>query len=956
MKAKVIHDQSHTTSRKNNDYCSAIFGSHIFGINDKQRDTSYESLSSAGGITASTSTSTSTSSQNNNTKGSAKSGRSKIAPMVRTCSASADVVNKRKHISNKSHNDNKHHDDNNANSKSHNGKPQGLSSHNRNASYTFDAVDYHEITLIRNRKLSKYNTLMHSNTNNNNGTESNNRNDYIDFLDWDAITIRCANHDELDVIVKALKDSSKATVVPFSSNPKERLKKMVAQRKRLCTDLGSRSFCDKSDKTKAISVVDNIAEETDTKTPKENKHGWDFNFNKKEYCELCNLVFTLLTRRHHCRKCERSCCGNCSSLLLVKGGDEKRYCNICSADILRKQSEAVRGRWKNRYLLDDKLPGKVHPACNKLGVGVMGKLPHWKTFLTRKVEERPAVGRITIEVLEAIALPSVDMMNGKVDPYVRATITGYDRDMLWTLREWMNHKRHSLCSGYVSSTLCPQWRGKGKKGGELLTLPLISTAGAVLRLEVMHYNIMTNSRGKDSVLGVVEIPLSDLPNANLRQPSGFLNSSAWRRKSLLYDGYCDRWYRLLSSDHLNSNSVVLSKPATSPHVQQEESSLSEKKVGGGMKSLEEIGKRVQGFCIAPVEWFAAAIKLDLPSRRPEAICKEHEERSMIHVRIKLNASVQGDVLSHAWFPPVKPRPSVPPFDPQVLFTRIRFVCKHLAPYRKIQQYIEKVLKWQLEPKVCAKAYFVFAIHLSLLPWLVKIFHIYLFIFLAIRLKEMKLESDDIDEDERPLLPHLDSISSDDFSSIDNNNNDQKSNGEGSNNTAAATERLDFHDSPSLTEFNTLVRGNSTIQIETESSTRDGVISKNDSDDDEEARLNIAVNWIAKRWLDNKGLEILQFKLGMLGRDLKNLNSVWNGSNPLLTRAAMVYLVLSFMLHFIINQRLLWLLGTFTWYFARSPVSILCARMFFGFWRGVAKGLRRQHLIDAEMLQNMNEDR
>ena len=91
---------------------------------------------------------------------------------------------------------------------------------------------------------------------------------------------------------------------------------------------------------------------------------------------------------------------------------------------------------------------------------------------------------------------------------------------------------------------------------------------------------------------------------------------------------------------------------------------------------------------------------------------------------------------------------------------------------------------------------------------------------------------------------------------------------------------------------------------------------------------------------------------MLGRDLKNVNSVWNGANPLLTRAAMVYLVISFVLHFVINPRLLWLMGTFTWFFGRSPNVVLCARMFFGFWRGVAKGLRRQHLLDAEILDVM----
>eukprot|EP00957_Ditylum_brightwellii_P013870 1045498-Ditylum_brightwellii.AAC.1 len=70
-----------------------------------------------------------------------------------------------------------------------------------------------------------------------------------------------------------------------------------------------------------------------------------------------------------------------------------------------------------------------------------------------------------------MALPSVHMSNGKADPYVRATITGYDRDLKWKLTEWLAEKRFTLCGKYCTSTLSPVWRGLGRKGGELLTLP-----------------------------------------------------------------------------------------------------------------------------------------------------------------------------------------------------------------------------------------------------------------------------------------------------------------------------------------------------------------------------------------------------------------------------------------------------------------------------------------------------
>jgi hypothetical protein len=117
-------------------------------------------------------------------------------------------------------------------------------------------------------------------------------------------------------------------------------------------------------------------------------------------------------------------------------------------------------------------------------------------------------------------------------------------------------------------------------------------------------------------------------------------------------------------------------------------------------------------------------------------------------------------------------------------------------------------------------------------------------------------------------------------------------------------------------------------------------------------LNIAISWIARRLGENKGLEVLQFKLGNLGRDLRNINSVWDGSNPLLTRAAMVYLVISFILHFLTSQRLLWLIGTSTFFFSQSPFVILTARFMFGFWRGIAKATRRQQLLDAEILSTI----
>jgi len=506
----------------------------------------------------------------------------------------------------------------------------------------------------------------------------------------------------------------------------------------------------------------------------------------------------------------------------------------------------------------------------------------------------------------------------------------------------------------------------------LLTLPVISTAGAVLRLEVLHYNVLTHSRGKDAVLGVVEIPLSDLPNANLRHPGG-----------IEFDGYCDRWYRLVPSDELDSKSIVLSKPIISPDLKSTKNGSSRKV---GMQSLEEVGKRMQALAIAPVEWFASVIKLDLPARRPEAICQEHKARSMIHVRIKLNASVVGDVLSHAWFPPVRPRPLPPPYDPQILLSRVLQVGKQLAPYRTIMQYIEFCIKWKHDRIVCFKAYFVFAFHLAIFPHVLPLFHLYLFIFLAKRLREMRLDDDDDAASDTLLC----SESFDDLGSVQPTHGQRKKNdedgrddstlespSESMDDVAMSTKlgrndindrgRLDFHNSPSLTQLSyqqhRQKHSSSVLQSTFASSSNASLTNFKDkklasttadpnASEEEETKLHYAVHWIAKRWGDNKGLEILQFKLGMLGHDLHNINSVWNGTNPLLTRAAMLYLVISCLLHFLMSQRLLWLLGTSTWYFAQAPFCILLARFMFGFWRGIAKVTRRQHLLDAEILSSM----
>ena len=41
-------------------------------------------------------------------------------------------------------------------------------------------------------------------------------------------------------------------------------------------------------------------------------------FRKQNACESCGVVFSLFTRRHHCRRCGKSVCGAHSSMMQIK--------------------------------------------------------------------------------------------------------------------------------------------------------------------------------------------------------------------------------------------------------------------------------------------------------------------------------------------------------------------------------------------------------------------------------------------------------------------------------------------------------------------------------------------------------------------------------------------------------------------------------------------------------------
>ena len=69
--------------------------------------------------------------------------------------------------------------------------------------------------------------------------------------------------------------------------------------------------------------------------------------------------------------------------------------------------------------------------------------------------------------------------------------------------------------------------------------------------------------GKDVILGTVEIPLSDLPNAN--STNSRVTEASLEGKKSQSDGFCERWYRLLSRNDMSANTINPSKPIENPH-------------------------------------------------------------------------------------------------------------------------------------------------------------------------------------------------------------------------------------------------------------------------------------------------------------------------------------------------------------------------------------------------------
>jgi hypothetical protein len=389
--------------------------------------------------------------------------------------------------------------------------------------------------------------------------------------------------------------------------------------------------------------------------------------------------------------------------------------------------------------------------------------------------------------------------------------------------------------------------------------------------------------------------------------------------------------------------VTITKPIPDPHlgasavIEKAAGADGEEKEDGfknALHSLNEIGERIQKLCETPVEWIGTALHIDMP-RRPDTGGGQRRNRAAIHVRIKLNCNEVGDVLSHVWFPPIEPWPAMPSYDPQILFRNIVTVGKRGAPYRKIWKFVEESIKWKRPPKVCVTFYAVFAAHLAVFPYFLYLAHLYLYIFLWMRLRNM-------------IKTHsLDRVDSFDYSLLQTEVEDEACD-EGSERSVSM---MTDDTSRELPRPNLKARSLAEAKDQSMIDIKDENLKPTSSNVNQEevAKLNRAVEWIAKRLGEDKGLEVVQYKLGLLGNDLRKVNSLWDGSSVLKTRISMIVLIISLCLHFRFNHRVIWLSGTFSWYFGlQSPFSKRAVRSFLGIFTGSATLIRRRQLHDAEI--------
>jgi len=121
-----------------------------------------------------------------------------------------------------------------------------------------------------------------------------------------------------------------------------------------------------------------------------------------------------------------------------------------------------------------------------------------KSIFSVSLQERLTIGRLTVEVVEAVNLPVADF-GGSSDPYVNLELSGRFGTGPKNQREWVPELRTSARTHYESSTLNPVWNVKG--------IPFqLKRHGAVLKVRVFDHDDLAT----DDPLGHVVIYLNHM--------------------------------------------------------------------------------------------------------------------------------------------------------------------------------------------------------------------------------------------------------------------------------------------------------------------------------------------------------------------------------------------------------------------------------------------------------------
>eukprot|EP00656_Telonema_subtile_P006170 TRINITY_DN12834_c0_g2_i2.p1 TRINITY_DN12834_c0_g2~~TRINITY_DN12834_c0_g2_i2.p1 ORF type:complete len:711 (+),score=164.83 TRINITY_DN12834_c0_g2_i2:139-2271(+) len=204
-------------------------------------------------------------------------------------------------------------------------------------------------------------------------------------------------------------------------------------------------------------------------------------------CMLCDAGFSLLERRHHCRKCGQLVCWSCSEnnfKLELLGEAEQRVCDPCFG-LLRDNTRDTSTEWAE----------EIHAQ--------RAAISKWLYFFYPFASEHnTGYGTIAAIVMEAVHLPACDMdlmgkataggqSKGSCDPYVMVSLPGSEEVVHKTKTE--------------SSDVNPIWDEEFRAE--------VKRPAPTVCFQVYDKNSLTS----DTLMGTVHVPLSTLQDGEVHE-------------------------------------------------------------------------------------------------------------------------------------------------------------------------------------------------------------------------------------------------------------------------------------------------------------------------------------------------------------------------------------------------------------------------------------------------------